>query len=242
MRLFPTPPYRNVQELLDRSGEATPQELEGTLRDIRRANIFGLGTWVVKHHLEQLIATHPKSAPVRILDLATGSADIPQAICRWADVAGHNVSFVATDINEEILRVARQRIERAGLSERVHFAVCDAVAPPFTDQSFDFVVCSLAMHHLSVKKARMALANMARLARVGFVVNDIYRAQGAWHMARFLTLVSTANRLTRHDGPASVLRAYTPAEIRRLGREANLELRVYRHPFWRMAAVGVKRG
>jgi 2-polyprenyl-3-methyl-5-hydroxy-6-metoxy-1,4-benzoquinol methylase len=242
MRLFPTPPYHDEQELLDSSGDLAQPELEGTLRDIRRANIFGLGTWVVKHHLEHLVASHPKGAPIRILDLATGSADIPQAICRWADSEGYDVSFVATDISEAIVRVARQRICRAGLSERVAFAVCDAVAPPFHNRSFDIVVCSLAMHHLSVKEARAALRNMARLARLGFVVNDIYRSKGAWYMARLLTLTGTANRLTRHDGPVSVLRAFTPAEMRRLGREAEIDLRVYRHPFWRMAAVGNTRG
>ena len=51
------------------------------------------------------------------------------------------------------------------------------------------------------------------------------------------TSFTTSNRLTRHDGPASVLRAYTPAEMRRLSEWAGVEVKVYRHPFWRMAAV-----
>src|SRR3954471_15929070 len=99
MRLFPTPPYRNVQELLDSSEQFGEREIETTLRDIRRANIFGLGTWVVKHHLARILEDHPKEEPVTILDLATGSADIPQAMCRWGASEGFDIRFVATDLS-----------------------------------------------------------------------------------------------------------------------------------------------
>src|SRR5438045_4777828 len=114
MRIFPTPPYRDVKELLDSSDRFSEREIETTLRDIRRANVFGLGTWVIKHHLARLLEDHPRERPVRVLDLATGSADIPQAICRWADEAGYTVSFVATDISEPIVRVARERMANLG--------------------------------------------------------------------------------------------------------------------------------
>ena len=238
MRLFPTPRYTDVQELLDRSEEAAPHELRTTLRDIRRANFFGLGTWVAKHHVGRLLQDHPRDEPVRILDLATGSADIPQAICEWGTSSGYDIHFLATDISKPILDVAARRIVKVGLSDRVTFAVCDAANPPFAPRSFDVVICSLAFHHLDVKQARSAMCSMARIARRGFIINDIYRSQGAWYMAWFLSRVSSTNRLTRHDGPASVLRAYTPLELRRLGKEAGVSVQVYTHPFWRVAAVG----
>src|SRR5438105_8910168 len=114
MRIFPTPRYCNEQELLDKSGEATRHELEHTLRDIRRANIFGLGTWVVKHHLSRLLGAGQEqgvspagavsgvcktAVHLRILDVATGSADIPQALCEWGTSAGLDIEVVATDIS-----------------------------------------------------------------------------------------------------------------------------------------------
>jgi ubiquinone/menaquinone biosynthesis C-methylase UbiE len=238
MRLFRTPPYRDVQELLDVADEATESELTHTLRDIRRANIFGMGTWVVLTHLETMLWERPTTGPITILDLATGSADIPQAVCRWAETNGHRIRFVATDISEEILGVARERIVRAGLAAQVDFVVCDATRTPFAERSFDYVTCSLALHHLNLEQARAALREMARLARRGFIVNDVYRSQGAWYMAWVLTRLTTTNRLTRHDGPASVYRAFTPREVTRLAREAGVRLEVHTHPFWRMAAIG----
>src|SRR5919201_4739683 len=116
MRIFRTPPYSDVQELLDTCrvvrAEATQRELETTLRDIRRANIFGLGTWVVKHHLSRMLGV-PPSGRITVLDVATGSADIPQALCKWGEGAGVDLAVVATDISHEILGVARERINDA---------------------------------------------------------------------------------------------------------------------------------
>ncbi len=242
MRIFKTPPYRDIRELLDDAGQATEHEIKHTLRDIRRANIFGLGTWVVKHHLTTMLGSHPAEGPVRVLDLATGSADIPQALLTWAEQEGRDLSFVATDISHEVIRVAVDRIRSAGFDDRVEFLTCDAANPPFADNAFHYVTCNLAFHHLTLDQARLAMSQMARIARHGFVINDIYRSQGAWYMAWVLVHFSTTNRLTRHDGPASVYRAFTPREIRRLGDEAGVDIRVYRHPFWRVAAVGTAKG
>jgi SAM-dependent methyltransferase len=238
MRLFATPPYREVAELLDEADTASTHDLEHTLRDIRRANIFGLGTWVVKHHLERLVGDWPAGRKLRVLDLATGSADIPEELCRWADRRGLDIEVVATDISWRILQVARRRIERSGFGDRVAFLACDAANPPFAPATFDVVICSLAFHHLSVRRACVAMPEIARLGGRGFIINDIYRSRGAWLMAWVLAHFTTTNRLTRHDGPASVSRAFTPAELRRMAGRAGLCVRVYRHPFWRVAVVG----
>jgi 2-polyprenyl-3-methyl-5-hydroxy-6-metoxy-1,4-benzoquinol methylase len=240
-----------VPELLDDVSGFILPEIEDSLRDVRRANIFGLGTWVVKHHLGRLLnesaqrgAEEPAGAvpygarTLRILDVGTGSADIPQALCAWGPQVGADFDVVATDISDTILHVARDRISTVGLSRKIRFLACDAAQLPFGTGEFDYVTCSLAFHHLDLRQARLALREMARVARSGFIVNDIYRAQGAWYMASILARLPTTSWMTRHDGPASVRRAYTPAEMRRLSNSAGVRVTIYRHPFWRMAAVG----
>ncbi len=237
MRLFPTPRYRDVPELLDSPGQVTGEDLVTTLRDIRRANIFGLGTWVVSHHIQHILRDIPREREIRILDLATGSGDIPEELCRWGQHEGYNFRFVLTDISPEILNVARERIEKVGYGERFSYLVCDATSPPFGDKEFDITLCSLAIHHLNVGQAQTAIGEMHRLSKRGFIVNDVYRAQGAWLMAWVLTHLTTSNRLTRHDGPASVLRAFTPREIKRMADGAGVPIKMRTHPFWRMAAL-----
>ena len=67
---------------------------------------------------------------------------------------------------------------------------------------------------------------MHRVARVGFIVNDLRRSRtghlAAWVAAR----LTTRNRLTRNDAPLSVLRAYTPDELAGLACEEEVESRL----------------
>jgi hypothetical protein len=50
-----------------------------------------------------------------------------------------------------------------------------------------------------------------------------------------------SNALTRHDGPLSVLRAYTPAEMRGLAIEAAISpVSVREYPLFRQVLVGWK--
>ena len=63
---------------------------------------------------------------------------------------------------------------------------------------------------------------MARLARVGFIVNDIERCWPAYVGVHLLVSTPITNRLTRHDGPASVSRAFTAYEWPRMAAEAGV--------------------
>jgi hypothetical protein len=79
------------------------------------------------------------------------------------------------------------------------------------------------------------LRELRRVARVAPLVTDLRRSRAAWAGASLLTALCTRNRLTRHDAPLSVLRAYTPREALQLAREAGWRNpRVRQAPFYRM--------
>ena len=63
---------------------------------------------------------------------------------------------------------------------------------------------------------------MRRVARRGVIVNDLVRGWFGYLGAWLLTRVLSDNPLTRHDGPLSVRRAYTPVEMARLAERAGL--------------------
>jgi hypothetical protein len=63
---------------------------------------------------------------------------------------------------------------------------------------------------------------MGRVAAVGVIVNDLARSRLAWIGAWLVGHVLTGNRLTRHDAPLSVRRAYTAGEMGSLMAEAGL--------------------
>ena len=80
----------------------------------------------------------------------------------------------------------------------------------------------MVLHHLEPDDAIRFLREMGRVARLGVIVNDLARSRWAWLGAWLLGHALTGNRLSRHDGPLSVRRAYTPREMRALMAEAGL--------------------
>ena len=233
-RLLSPPPRSDGAELLDAPVQDTA-ELAANLRDIRRVNRLLGGTATVLRHLPPLIDAVPPDRPVRILDLATGSADIPVAIASWARRRGVRLRIVASDISPDILALARRHAAR---HPEIMLARLDARAVPLPDHAFDIVLCSLSLHHFGPDDAVRLLREMDRLARVGFILNDLRRSRfglvAAWLAAR----LTTRNRLTRHDAPLAVRRAYTPDELRSLLKRAGVgDVGIFTHPWFRMAAV-----
>ena len=227
------------EELLDRVGH-DPAELAANLRDIRTVNRLAGGAATVLRHLPGLVCRVPRGPPVEVLDLATGSGDIPRALVAWAARNGRPLHLTVTDLSPEILAEARRTLAHV---PAVTVTVCDARAVPLPDRSFDVVLCSLSLHHFAPGDAVRVLREMERLSRTGFIVNDIRRCALGYVAAWAASRVATRNRLTRHDMPLSVLRAYTPDELRALLREAGMpDATVTTHPLFRMAAVRHKTG
>jgi hypothetical protein len=82
---------------------------------------------------------------------------------------------------------------------------------------------------------------MAELARLGFVVSDFRRGRLAWAAVWLATRAVSRNRMTRHDGPLSVRRAYTPSELARLAARADLrEIAWHRELAFRQVGVWVR--
>ncbi|MGH2530968.1 MAG: methyltransferase domain-containing protein [Thermomicrobiales bacterium] len=222
-------------ELLDEAGH-DPAELAANLRDIRRVNHLLGGTSIMLRHLPRLLDTMPATTqPVTLLDLATGSADIPLAILRWAKQRRLAATIVASDASAAILAHAREQIVD---HPEITLARYDARSVPLPDKQFDVVLCSLALHHFSPEEAMRVLQEMDRLARTGFILNDLRRGRLGYAAAWVASRLTTRNRLTRHDAPLSVRRAYTPAELDALLRRAGIDdAAISTHPWFRMAAV-----
>jgi SAM-dependent methyltransferase len=228
-----------AQEWMDLPGQPST-DLAASLRDVRIVNRFLGGTSVTRYHLKRLLRHWPKDRPISILDLATGSGDIPRALIKWGRKHGYTIRYTCLDVNSGILDIARRESKD---DSDIEFLQGDARRVEREDGSFDYVTCSMALHHFGPGEAVQILLEMDRLSRYGLVVNDLRRSRLAWLGIWLLTHLLPANRLTRHDGPLSTLRAYTPLEFRELAERAGLRgAKVWKHPFYRMALVAEKTG
>jgi len=101
------------------------------------------------------------SAGHRVLDLATGTADLALQIA-----ARHpGVSLVGLDPSPGMLAIGHAKVDRAGLAGRISLVEGDAEQLPFADGSFDGVCMAFGIRN--VPHRPRALAEMARVTRPG---------------------------------------------------------------------------
>ena len=210
-------------------------DIAASLRDIALSNrLFG-GTQTILHHVERLLAPMPADTPIRILDIATGSADIPEALAEWGRRRERPLTVIGVDNQAAMLRMASARVPDVFLVQ------ADALALPFAPNSFDLAFCALAFHHLGFDASVRLLAAMDTLTTRGFIVSDLRRdLPTLWGVQAALAAVQ-AHPFSRHDGPASVRRAFSLWEYRRMVALSGVqEVRLHTHWYFRVALVQTK--
>ena len=212
-----TPKRIYVEELLD-AGEGTDDDVAENLADLRRINRFLGGTKVVLNALSSLTQTD-RIKQLSLLDVGTGSADIPSEVLAWCERRGIIATVSALDISERNLRIARSRL---GVSRRIQFVQADSLTLPFAPRSFDFVTASLFLHHFRDDDVVRLLSDFARVAKRAVIVNDLVRNLVPYYFARLTGPFLATSFLTRNDGPVSVLRGFTAEELKRLAGRAGL--------------------
>ena len=232
------PRAEHAVEMLD--GPVPLADLSQSLSDVARLNALFGGRLVTLAHVKRLAATLPAGRPLTVLDVGTGGGDVPRALVRWARRARRPIRVLALDRDPATVRVARERAH--GYPEIV-FLQGDAVDLPVRAAAADVVISSLTLHHLDEAAAARHLAEMDRAAGHGFVMNDLARSRTAYGLVWLVTRLFAVNRMSRHDGPVSVQRAYAADELRALCEKAGLfDVRIVRYPpLLRQLAVRSKR-
>jgi ubiquinone/menaquinone biosynthesis C-methylase UbiE len=81
---------------------------------------------------------------IDILDLGTGTAQIPIELCKRFT----NCRVMAVDAAGHMLELARYNVEAAGLIERIQLVQADAKRLGFEDDFFDVVMSNSIVHHI----------------------------------------------------------------------------------------------
>jgi SAM-dependent methyltransferase len=150
-----------------------------------------------------------------VLDVATGSGDVPAGLLRKAGRSGVPVEVAGCDLSPTAIETAKRNCP-AG-----QFFVHDALREPLP-AGFDVVTCSLFLHHLSGDDAVSLLARMNAAAGRLVLVNDLVRSRFNFLAVWFACRLLSQSPVVRFDGPASVRSAFTPAEALSLAQRAGV--------------------
>jgi 2-polyprenyl-3-methyl-5-hydroxy-6-metoxy-1,4-benzoquinol methylase len=206
-----------VPEEMDDPAIAT-EHLQGALAGLRRLNFVSNSARIVWPPIERLAKAIPNRR-IRILDIATGSGDIPIALWGRAKNAGLNVDIHGIDVNRRSVELAREQAQAAGAS--VTFECLNAL----TDElpaDFDVVMCSLFLHHLNEQDATKLLRRMAGAARLLGLVSDLRRSGLGLFLAYFASRLLSHSPVVHVDAVRSVRAAFTRRELGELANEAGI--------------------
>jgi SAM-dependent methyltransferase len=189
------------------------------LRGLERLNLWSGSARILWPSIRRILRARG-SAPLRILDLATGAGDVPIALATRAARAGFRVEIEAWDRSPVAVAHARERANCRRAA--VCFREADALHTTIPED-VDVVISSLFLHHLADEDAVALLRRMANAARRLLLVNDLRRCRRGFLLAHAATRVLTTSAVVHTDGPRSVEAAFTVAEARALASAARLE-------------------
>jgi SAM-dependent methyltransferase len=209
---------RRGVEILD-DPNVDPAIMTRSMEDVELSNRLLGGADAALNEIGASITDLPKCAS--LLDVGTGTADIPAGARELAAKNGIELTTVGFDISRVLLERNRNRNDSV--------VVGDALALPFRDASIDVVTCSQVLHHFRDGDARKLITEMNRVARTRVVISDLRRsviaAGGLW-LASFLLRF---HPVSRHDGVVSIMRGFLPRELSDLVASAIGQKPVVKH-------------
>lgn len=225
------------------AGVGSEDEDAEAYRLLDRVNRLQAGYRLTLDALDGWLARADRPARAIVLaDVAGGDGAFADRIVEWGARRGVTIRPLVIDRNPAALAAA------AAPGRSADPLRGDALSLPLADGAADVVHSSCFFHHLSVDDARAALAEMCRASRGLVIVNDLVRSRVAAAAIRAITALLVDNRLVRHDGPISVLKAFTPEEILSIAHSAPADRpdgwrwRLVRGFPYRMALVGARLG
>jgi demethylmenaquinone methyltransferase/2-methoxy-6-polyprenyl-1,4-benzoquinol methylase len=109
---------------------------------------------------KKLVRLMAKDNPRRILDLATGTADLSIAASR---INPDNIT--GTDIAEEMLAIGQEKVNRLGLGEIITLLKADSENLPFADAEFDAAMVAFGVRNY--ENLPQGLSEMCRVLKPG---------------------------------------------------------------------------
>jgi SAM-dependent methyltransferase len=205
-------------EVMDDPRLDPPRHL-AALRGLARLNVLSCSARTLWQPIKAL-AEENGLRHLRLLDVATGSADVPVKLWELARRSNIELEVTGVDVSRRALEFAQERARRCGAPLSVRqLNVLQADLPG----GFDVVVTSLFLHHLENDQAVDLLRKMRSAARRLVLVNDLVRGTSGLWLAQLASRLFTDSDVAQTDALLSVRAAFTIPEVRRLAAAAGLD-------------------
>lgn len=197
-----------------------PHDHDRALADLARLNSLARSAAILWPAVRtQLRRACAEGRVARVLDVATGSGDIPVTLGERARREGLHAQWIGVDASAHALARAAARASREGVALELHQADATRALPVRAD----VVISSLFLHHLSQPQAVDALRAMSGAAGSALLVSDLRRSAPGLALAWTASRVLSRSPVVHFDAVASVRGAFSEGELAELARAAGLQ-------------------
>jgi ubiquinone/menaquinone biosynthesis C-methylase UbiE len=137
------------QEVVEAFSELAPRYEQTMERELR--TLWGLSYLEL---IGRLVEIAPINERALLLDVATGTAQIPLALARRVD---NHSAIVGLDLTPAMLRRGQAHIAASGVSPAIRLVCSSATDMPLGTGLFDVVLCAFAMHHMDVPQVLLQI-------------------------------------------------------------------------------------
>lgn len=139
-----------------------------------------------------------QSEAEKVLDVATGTGDLAIAIAKSVK----NCSVMAVDISPNMLEIAKQKVLKLSLSDRINCSIDDALQLSFEDNSFDALTISFGVRNF--EDLDRGLKELLRVVIPGgkLIIMEVSTPKGLMakpYMFYFKTVLPALGRLISKD-------------------------------------------
>ena len=220
-------------EFLDRP-DCDPALAAASYRFMEAVNCHFGGIRIVRRFLAAETAGRHDGAPLRILDIGSGSCDIPLAVSRWARANGIPLHFTCLEMAGHAADIAQRQLARA--SDPAVQLLQEDVFTHQPAEPYDCAVASMCFHHFSNAQILTLLQKLRDFVLNRVLINDLRRSRLASLAARLLLVGAAAG--VQHDALLSIRRRFKICELSALLRQLdNVTVSVESARWFRIAAM-----
>ena len=220
------------------TGNYTPEEYEDCISELQFVNRWMGDAHTLKATLLREVAQE-SLREFSVLDVGAGSGELLRVAATWSRQTGRHLHAVGLELNE---RSAESINEESEQFDETNSVRGNALALPFSDSQFDYVICSLFTHHFVDEQVVEILREMSRVAKRRIFVIDLHRDPIPYLFYTTLGKLVLHNRLLRHDSALSILRSFKADELLELAQRAELrDVSVEKHFPSRLVLSGAGR-
>ena len=192
--------------------------LREALDKIAQINQLLGGNLLTLRGVQHLLASIPKSATIKIVDVGCGNGDMLRTLADFGLKNNFEFELIGIDANAFTISHAKELSKNY---PNIKYECLDIFDKPFQELRCDITLCTLTLHHFKNDEI-IDLLNVFRTnSKIGIVINDLHRSAIAYRLFQALCFVFQLNSMSREDGLTSILRGFKKEELVLFSKKIN---------------------